>query len=200
MTKYKFRAECWRDVMELLKQFPSQELKMSTRLFPDIPPFDVEVILETENYSLEQLQTMMWNIQDGYVMAQSVALEADYTGERDLDLEPTEDDLIIPMRDEDEISEAAGEYDSKVWWNRHQNLLHRIQTGEEVVVEEYGATHVPNTISKESLATARAAAKKIEDKYGAENLGWDDFEWGMVNGKLSALRWVLGDEWDQLDT
>ena len=50
-------------------------------------------------------------------------------------------------------------------------------------------------------AGALAAAKKTEDEVGSENLGpWDDFEWGMINGKLSALRWILGDEWDMLDT
>jgi hypothetical protein len=43
--------------------------------------------------------------------------------------------------------------------------------------------------------------RKMEELYGVDDIGpWDDWGWGFVNGKLSALRWVLGDEWDFLDT
>lgn len=45
--------------------------------------------------------------------------------------------------------------------------------------------------------------KQIDTTIGEEVRGknpgpWDDFDWGMLNGKLSGLRWVLGEEWDSL--
>jgi hypothetical protein len=46
------------------------------------------------------------------------------------------------------------------------------------------------------LGSVRAARELGKGNYGP----WTDFEWGMINGKLSALRWALGDEWDMLDT
>ena len=45
---------------------------------------------------------------------------------------------------------------------------------------------------------AGAWTDAVEEKFGgAKNLRpYDDFEWGMLIGKLSALRWVLGSDWD----
>jgi hypothetical protein len=40
---------------------------------------------------------------------------------------------------------------------------------------------------------AERTARDKEGNYGPDELGpWDDFGWGMINGKLSALKWVLG--------
>ncbi|KJC45013.1 hypothetical protein UP09_15475 [Bradyrhizobium sp. LTSP885] len=45
------------------------------------------------------------------------------------------------------------------------------------------------------------AAKEVERRFGKKNLGpYTDFEWGMLTGKQSVIRWVLGYEWDMLDT
>lgn len=48
---------------------------------------------------------------------------------------------------------------------------------------------------------ADAAAEEIRRDLGDDKIGpYSDFEWGYLNGKLAAVRWVLGSEWDRLDT
>jgi len=92
---------------------------------------------------------------------------------------------LILRRNDDDILREYDELWDKVWWNRHQVLLERIDNGEEITIPERGY----------------AAAKRIEEQYGKENLVFDDVEWGIVQGKLSALSWVMGSEWEgSMDT
>jgi len=104
-----------------------------------------------------------------------------------------------------EIMEAENLLFRQVWYNRHWNLRAAIERGKHKVVTEAEWDKYPKRQQKMTVDSvwerALAAAKRTEDEVGLENLGpWSDFEWGMLNGKLSALRWVTGSEWDFLDT
>jgi hypothetical protein len=90
----------------------------------------------------------------------------------------------------------------QIWYNRHKNLEHRIDGGEVKLVDEYDAEQRERTVVRGVWEGAQAAARTMEGEYGADALGpWTDFEWGMLSGKMSALRWVLGEDWDStLDT
>ena len=93
----------------------------------------------------------------------------------------------MECRSIEEILEAEEEVYSKVWYGRHKLLEETAESGRR-------------TEDPKIWKGALKSAKKIEEKYGIEQLGpWGDFEWGMLSGKLSALRWVAGDEWDMLD-
>ncbi|WP_241763458.1 PIN domain-containing protein [Pseudoalteromonas sp. TAE56] len=125
---------------------------------------------------------------------------------------------VINLIDEDILSEIEFHHDfteetrglrdilnemdelvDKVWYNRHQNRMWRIGQGKVKVVPEGTRQYGGNIIHEDILNGALESAQRIESKY--KDVGpWSDFEWGMINGKLSALRWVLGDEWDMLDT
>lgn len=87
-----------------------------------------------------------------------------------------------------EIQESEHELFDRIWYQRKLNHIFELEDAED----SKGLAKL--------LAIAGSPMSRVEIEY-PEGLGpYTDFEWGMLNGKLSALRWVLGAEWDFLDT
>jgi hypothetical protein len=101
-----------------------------------------------------------------------------------------ESDFREDPRRLDEIVEAESELFDRIWYNR--SLSHDYQLGE-----------TGDAVERQRHADiAGPGRRRVEARFGGrDKLGpYTDFGWGMLNGKLSALRWVLGSEWDFLDT
>lgn len=90
----------------------------------------------------------------------------------------------------------------QIWYNRHKSLAYQIESAEVELVDKYNPKERERTVVRSVWEGAQAGARAMEEKYGPGELGpWDDFEWGMLSGKMSALRWVLGEDWEStLDT
>lgn len=111
--------------------------------------------------------------------------------------------IKLKLRNIKSIVEMEAEFCDKVWYNRcHLRTKEELRNGEVKLVKKWKPEYsTQNFISKDIWNGAKKTAKRVEREYGKNNLGpYDDFEWGMINGKLSAIRWMLGDDWDQLDT
>lgn len=121
----------------------------------------------------------------GYkVISEPVALKP----QSDIADDTLDDKYEIAPRSMEEVADVAEEFVEKIWFDRHLSLRYRVEQGIE-------------TVAPQIWVGALKSAERVIRKYGEENLGpYSDFEWGMLNGKLSALRWVLGEEWDMLDT
>lgn len=109
------------------------------------------------------------------------------------------------LRSLTEILKAMDILTEQIWYNRHMNRAYLIRTGKIKLVnqETWGKGKQDNQhmIIDEVWEAALMAARDTKKRLGKKNIGpWTDFEWGMLNGKLSALRWSLGDDWDMLDT
>jgi hypothetical protein len=96
-------------------------------------------------------------------------------------------------RSTDEIVALINELADKTWYNRHKRREQLVTSGAIKIGDETG----PGSIKTEIWEGAMRSAKEVERKYGRDTIIPDtDTEWGMVLGKLSALRWVLGEDWE----
>jgi len=97
---------------------------------------------------------------------------------------------MLLRRNDEEILRLYNEFWDKVSWNRRQVRLEKLGQEDETDADETRSLQVPPS-----------PATQVVDSEGRKSLGWSDFEWGLLQGRMSALSWVLGASWDEsLDT
>jgi hypothetical protein len=86
---------------------------------------------------------------------------------------------LIMRRADNVMSKEYKRLWDKIWWNRHMSR------------------HKPGCECADEPGIGCDAARAIEDKYGREFLEpGDQVEWGITQGKMMALAWALGSEWE----
>jgi hypothetical protein len=104
-----------------------------------------------------------------------------------IDLAFKHDISTTMLRRVSEILTIESELTDKLWYGRKPGHDQPVREG----------------LNPDLVERMRAAQRTMEEQYGVEELEShtsSDFAWGMLSGKLSAIRWVLGDDWDVLDT
>jgi hypothetical protein len=95
--------------------------------------------------------------------------------------------MILRRSDASILAEHKECWD-RVWYVRHKVGMQEVAEGK-------------TTIDPEILKGALKGAHRVEQTYGTDTLCLSDWEYGCVSGKLSALSWLLGSEWEEsLDT
>jgi hypothetical protein len=96
---------------------------------------------------------------------------------------------LLLRRNDKIILEAYKDFWDVVWWRR--SMAH---------AEQDRAGGKPNLKYEKFLRAKVKNVRRIERKYGLKNLH-EDFYWGLLSGRMSALSWVMGADWEaSLDT
>ena len=101
-------------------------------------------------------------------------------------LPPNEDfphgEPVVLVRNPNEVAKAYNEFTEMLLWQVYQDECEEIKSGERQLTQA----------EKSTFFKEEKFAKRIEKKYGKENIGRGDFYSGLVDGRRSALAWVLG--------
>jgi hypothetical protein len=92
-----------------------------------------------------------------------------------------------PIRSVRQILKAEEELGTRLWYGR------------KMPAEFYRSRGTPEDIIKGMLKAKRETEKRFGKKFLMQDVQ-DQWHWGFLGGKVSAIRWVLGSDWDILDS